>query len=200
MWIVLKRHFRGIWQQAKGDCPDRVNSDQNALRTIRWEACPCEPQPKALKTKLAQGGHQAVDHSDKMVLAMARGEAGPRERWPKTLQGELENNSRKPGDLVRKLAKWQPKKYSTYSCSEWEEEGRWCCRWWIWWCGENQCVKRLSDSDIVYWGIVPQHSKYIALSAYQKCQPWEEVDTDSHHETFSGPNWILKLLAGPHYG
>jgi hypothetical protein len=38
-----------------------------------------------------------------MVLLMARQEAGPRERRPKVLKGELENNSRKPGDLVRKL-------------------------------------------------------------------------------------------------
>jgi hypothetical protein len=39
-----------------------------------------------------------------MVLMMARQEAGPPERWPKTLKGKLEKNSRKPGDLVRKLA------------------------------------------------------------------------------------------------
>jgi hypothetical protein len=39
-----------------------------------------------------------------MVLVMVRQEAGPRERQPKTLKGELENNSRKPRDLVRKLA------------------------------------------------------------------------------------------------
>jgi hypothetical protein len=39
-----------------------------------------------------------------MVLVMAKQEAGPRERQPKTLKGELENNSRKPGNLIRKLA------------------------------------------------------------------------------------------------
>jgi hypothetical protein len=39
-----------------------------------------------------------------MVLVMARREAGPRERWPKMLKGELENNSRKPRDLVEKQA------------------------------------------------------------------------------------------------
>jgi hypothetical protein len=39
-----------------------------------------------------------------MVLVMARQEAGPHERWPKMLKGELENNSRKPWDLVGKLA------------------------------------------------------------------------------------------------
>jgi hypothetical protein len=36
-----------------------------------------------------------------MVLVMARWEAGPCERWPKTLKGKLENNSRKPRDLVK---------------------------------------------------------------------------------------------------
>jgi hypothetical protein len=39
-----------------------------------------------------------------MVLVMARLEAGPCERWLKMLKEELENNSRKPRDLVRKLA------------------------------------------------------------------------------------------------
>jgi hypothetical protein len=37
-----------------------------------------------------------------MVLVMARLEARPRERWLKMLTGELENNSRKPRDPVRK--------------------------------------------------------------------------------------------------
>jgi hypothetical protein len=35
---------------------------------------------------------------------MAKQEAGPHEKWPKKLNGELENNSRKPRGLVRKLA------------------------------------------------------------------------------------------------
>jgi hypothetical protein len=39
-----------------------------------------------------------------MVLVMAKQEAGPLERQLKTLKGELENNSRKPRDLIRKLA------------------------------------------------------------------------------------------------
>jgi hypothetical protein len=52
---------------------------------------------KALKTKLAEESYQ-------MVLVMARQEAGPCERWPKALEGELENNSRKPRDLVKKPA------------------------------------------------------------------------------------------------
>jgi hypothetical protein len=40
-----------------------------------------------------------------MVLGRIRREAGPCERQPKTLKGELENNTRKPEDLIRKLAK-----------------------------------------------------------------------------------------------
>jgi hypothetical protein len=38
-----------------------------------------------------------------MVIMMARREAVPLERWPKLLKGELENNPRKPRDLVGKL-------------------------------------------------------------------------------------------------
>jgi hypothetical protein len=39
-----------------------------------------------------------------MVLLMVRWEAGPCERQPKMFKGELENNSRNPRDIVRKLA------------------------------------------------------------------------------------------------
>jgi hypothetical protein len=39
-----------------------------------------------------------------MILVMARRKAGPRERRLKTLRGKLENNLRKPRDLVGKLA------------------------------------------------------------------------------------------------
>jgi hypothetical protein len=39
-----------------------------------------------------------------MVLVMASQEAVPCVRWPETLKGELDNKSRKPRDLVRKLA------------------------------------------------------------------------------------------------
>jgi hypothetical protein len=40
-----------------------------------------------------------------MVIVMTRREAGPHQRWPNTLRGEMENNSRKPRDLVKKFAK-----------------------------------------------------------------------------------------------
>jgi hypothetical protein len=43
-------------QQAKGDCPECVHSDQMVLGTVRWETGSRESWPKALKTKLAQGG------------------------------------------------------------------------------------------------------------------------------------------------
>jgi hypothetical protein len=39
-----------------------------------------------------------------MILVMASREAGPYEMRPKALKGVLENNSRKPRDLVGKLA------------------------------------------------------------------------------------------------
>jgi hypothetical protein len=35
---------------------------------------------------------------------IARRRDGPLERWLKTIKGEFENNSRKPGDLVKKQA------------------------------------------------------------------------------------------------
>jgi hypothetical protein len=38
-----------------------------------------------------------------MVLRILRQERGPLSRRPKMLKGELENNSRKPRDLVGKL-------------------------------------------------------------------------------------------------
>jgi hypothetical protein len=67
----------GKLHKAERNCPNRVDSDQMVLGTIRREAGPHERRPKALKTKLAQGGHQAGVHSDQMVLIMASQEAGP---------------------------------------------------------------------------------------------------------------------------
>ncbi len=42
-----KRHSRGILQHAKGDCSDRVDSDQMVLGTVRQEAGPRERWPQA---------------------------------------------------------------------------------------------------------------------------------------------------------
>ncbi len=52
-------------------------------------------------------------------------------------------------------------------------------------CSENQWVTRQSDSDTVYWGIVPQHSVCVALSTYQtgENRGGEGKGTDSQHET-----------------
>ncbi len=35
-----KRPSKGVLQQAKGDCPDHVNTDQMVLGTVRWVAGP----------------------------------------------------------------------------------------------------------------------------------------------------------------
>jgi hypothetical protein len=59
MSTVLKRHSRGILLQAKGDCPDRVHSDQMVFRTVRQEAGHHERRPKALKPSQLKGGQQA---------------------------------------------------------------------------------------------------------------------------------------------
>jgi hypothetical protein len=54
--IRPKKTLGGIMPQAKGDCPDRIHSDQMVVGTVRREAGPGERWPKALKTKLVQGG------------------------------------------------------------------------------------------------------------------------------------------------
>ncbi len=59
-----KRLSREILQKTKRDCPNRANSDQIVLGMVRREAGPRKRWPKALKTKLAQGGHQALHISD----------------------------------------------------------------------------------------------------------------------------------------
>ncbi len=51
-----KETLKGDFKVSQGNCPDRVPSDQMVLGTVRREAGPCESWPKALKTKLAQGG------------------------------------------------------------------------------------------------------------------------------------------------
>ncbi len=95
----------GDIQQAKGDSPDRVHSDQMVLGTVRWEADPVRGSQMHSKLSWLKGGsHQAQVCSDQMVLVMARREAGPHERWLKTLKGGLENNSRKPRGPSRELA------------------------------------------------------------------------------------------------
>ncbi len=59
-WIYNKCRVYNIRNskkvQSQGDCPNRIHSDQTILRIVRREAEPCERWPKALKTKLTQGG------------------------------------------------------------------------------------------------------------------------------------------------
>jgi hypothetical protein len=55
-WTVLKRQFWSFMQHAKGDCPDRVLSDQVVLGTVRWKSGPHERRPKELRVKITQGG------------------------------------------------------------------------------------------------------------------------------------------------
>jgi hypothetical protein len=56
MSTVLKRHSGGSLLQAKRDCSNQVHSDQMVLGTVRQEAGPRKRRPKALKSKLTQGG------------------------------------------------------------------------------------------------------------------------------------------------
>jgi hypothetical protein len=73
----------------------------DVLGTVRQEA---GPWPKALKTKLSHGGHQTQAHSEQIVLMMARWEATPHEKRTKGLKRDLESYSKKPSELVGKLA------------------------------------------------------------------------------------------------
>jgi hypothetical protein len=55
-----KNPFKDDFSKAKGDSPNWVHTDQTVLGTVRWEAGPRERRPKALKTKLAQGGPSSL--------------------------------------------------------------------------------------------------------------------------------------------
>jgi hypothetical protein len=87
-------------------------------------------------------------HSDQMVLIKANREAGPCKRWSKSLKGEVENNSRKPRDLVGNwhdktkkvqltLAQGKIKKGDAVAEDEDDD-------------AENQCVTRPSDSNTLH--------------------------------------------------
>jgi hypothetical protein len=102
MTTVLKRYSWGIFTLSQGGLFG--SHPQMVLGTVKQDAGPHERWPKALKTKLTRGDHLVWVHSDQMVLVMVRWEAGPHEKQPNMLKGELENNSRKPRGLVRKLA------------------------------------------------------------------------------------------------
>ncbi len=103
MSTVLKRHSRGILQQAKGHSLDQLHSDQMVLGTVREEAGLRERQPKPFKTKLAQG--EAIRLESTQIRWFVRwpgrrldlvrgGQRCSMENWKKTLgsQGtQLEN-------------------------------------------------------------------------------------------------------------
>jgi hypothetical protein len=74
------------------------------LVTVKQEAGHHEGQSKELKTKVAQVGPPDSNPLRSNGSLMAMQEAGPCEGLPKTPKRELENNSRKPRDIVRKLA------------------------------------------------------------------------------------------------
>jgi hypothetical protein len=74
------------------------------LRTVRWELDLERGSQWHLKLSQLKRDHQAQVHPDQMVLVMVRQEAGSHDRRPKAPKGELENISRNPRDLVRKLA------------------------------------------------------------------------------------------------
>jgi hypothetical protein len=95
-----KKTLKGDFATGERGCLDRVHSDQMVLGAIRQEAGPQERRPKALNAKLAQVGPS--DSSPLRSDGSRDGQAGgwTCERWPKTLTGELENNSRKPRDLL----------------------------------------------------------------------------------------------------
>jgi hypothetical protein len=54
-----KKTLRGDFAIGKRDCPDQLHPDQMVLGTIGREAGHRERRPKALRTRLTQGGHQA---------------------------------------------------------------------------------------------------------------------------------------------
>jgi hypothetical protein len=70
------------------------------LGTVRWEAIPRKRLPKALKTKLAQGGPPGSSLLRSDDSRDARWEADHVNSGPGRSKGDLGNNSRKLGDLT----------------------------------------------------------------------------------------------------
>ncbi len=89
----LKRHLKGILLQAKGDCSDRVYSDQMVLGTARREAEPLERWAKALKTKLTQGGPADLsplrsDGSCDGLAGVRSGQRHSRHSWKRPFESQ----------------------------------------------------------------------------------------------------------------
>jgi hypothetical protein len=93
--IILKRHSRGILLQAKGDCSDRVHSNQMGLRTVRWDLDLKRGGQKRSKLSLLKG----VGPTGLSPLRSDGSCDGKAEGWTSLEEGERENNSMKPRDL-----------------------------------------------------------------------------------------------------
>jgi hypothetical protein len=109
-------------------------------------------------------------------------------------KGELEKNCRKPRDLVKNRHSASLKKGELILFQGEMKKGEDIADD----DDVNQCVTRLSDSDTVYGGIVPQDSVSIALSTFQtgkKCRGGR--DTDEQHDTFSSPSCVSHLPSEP---
>jgi hypothetical protein len=82
--LFWRVHLRWFWEQSDGRLDLKRGAAQGTQNWAKWD-------------------YYTQVHSDQMLLVMVRQETGHRERRLKTLKGELENNSRKPRDLIRKL-------------------------------------------------------------------------------------------------
>jgi hypothetical protein len=112
-----------------------------------------------------------------------------RESWKTTLESQGTYSENWHGDSLKKvqLTLSQGKKKRDEVADD-KDDG---------WCSENQCVTRPSESNTVYWGIVPQHSVYIALPTYQMGNHVWGGGTDCQHDTFGRPSWGSHLPARP---
>ncbi len=193
-------HSREILQQAKGDSPDRVRSDQMVHGTVRRETGPCESWPKAFKTKLGQG--------EPSVSTPIRSDGscdGQVEGWTfwdmaKGTQGRVKNNSRKITDLDRNWHSDSLKRFNLLFprvrrrrelkllmmkiMMRWEQVYH-----------KTKCQRTLCSEELFL------STQYIWFSQhFRKVNHEGGEDIDGRHDTFSGPSWISHLPAGPQWG
>jgi hypothetical protein len=148
-----KKTLKGKTALSQEGLSRSVHSDQMVFGTVRWEAGPCERWPKALKTKLAQGGSSCSSTQTRWFSWWPGRRLDHVNSGHRRSKRESESNSRKLRDLTKNRHSDSLKK-STYSFAGDVEEGRyWCCCSWWWWWSEYQCVMQPSDSNTVYWGI-----------------------------------------------
>jgi hypothetical protein len=128
---------------------------------------------------------------------MARREAGPHERWPNMLKGELENNPRKPRNLVRNsssvlkrvnlrtLSQGKIKKGDDVADDKGDDAVRTSV-------SQDRVTVTLCIEEVFL------RTPYIWLSPHigqVKFGQWK--DPDSQHNTFSSPSLVSHLPAGP---